>query len=251
MAAFHSMSDEISEENHRSMGPVLRQLHADTPEDSIAHDLIKFRATEHGQMQAMAVLSSASGSLLGSLAQVVNNELAPSVRGILSSNPHEIPDPGTIAQLASRDLVQHGDAIASIAQQGIDGGWASALIKMNETFPDSGTMLDLVRRGTIGRDTFIQWSVRSGMAVSTAEAVLAQLNVPLSPADAALAVLRGNMSQGQGDKVAAENGLTAEQFQTLVDNTGEPLGLMELLEAHRRGFIDDARLTRGIIQSRV
>jgi hypothetical protein len=251
MAAFHSMSDEISEENHRSIGPILRQLHEDTPDDSISHGLIKFMATERGQLQAGAGLSAAAGSILGSLAQVVNNELAPAVRGLLSTNPHQLPDPGTIAELAARGLAQTGDAVSSINQQGIDSGWANALIKLNEVFPDTGTMLDLVRRGELSPDTFIEFSGRAGMSAGTAELILKTVNAPLSPADAALAVLRGNMSQGDGAKIAADNGLTAEQFQTLIDNTGEPLGLMELLEARRRGFIDDARLTRGIIQSRI
>lgn len=250
MMIFSDISDIISEEVHRSLGPTLRQFHADTPEDSLSHSLVEFMATEHGQLQAGAGLSAAAGSILGSLAQVVNNELAPSVRGLLATNPHQLPDPGTIAELAARGLAEAGNAVSSINQQGIDSGWANALIKLNEVFPDSGTMLDLVRRGALGRDNFLEWSRRSGMAAQTAETVLAMLNVPLSPADSALAVLRGNITMGAALKHAAAYGVDAEDFQTLIDNTGEPLGLMELLEARRRGFIDDERLTRGIIQSR-
>lgn len=251
MRIFSDISDIISEEVHRSAGAVIRELHAGLPADSIAGPLLKFMATEHGQLQALAGTFASSAGIFSSVAEVVNNELSPSVRGLLETNPHLLPDPGTLAALAARGLAQHGDAVSAINQQGINSGWANAIIKLNEQFPDSGTMIDLVRRGAIGRDNFIEWSIRGGMAVETANAVLAMLDAPLSPADAALAVLRGNISQNEGATHAAAYGVTAETFQTLIDNTGEPLGLMELLEAYRRGFIDRARLERGIIQSRV
>lgn len=251
MAAFHSMSDEISAENHRSTGPILRQLHQDTPEDSIAHGLVKFMATEHGQLQAGAGISAAAGSILGSLAQVVNNELAPSVRGLLSSNPHLIPDPPTIGGLAAKNFINTGDALQAIKENGIGDYWGNALIDSQRSYPDTATALELVRRGYAGRDNAIEWLIHNGFDGGTAQTLVNLIGLELSPADASLAVLRGNMTQDEGNKVAAANGLSAEQFQTLIDNTGEPLGLMELLEARRRDFIDDARLTRGIIQSRV
>lgn len=251
MKIFSDISDIISEEVHDSLGPILRQFHSDHPESDIAHSLVKFMATEHGQLQAGAGLSSLAGSLVGSLAAVVNNELAPSVRGLLETNPHQIPDPGTIAELAARGLTEQGDALSSIAQQGINKGWGSALIKLNEVFPDAGSMLDLVRRGALGRDNFIEWSRRAGMAAQTSEVMLTLLSVPLSPADSALAVLRGNITMDAALKHAAAYGVDAEDFKTLIDNTGEPLGLMELLEAYRRGFISEERLVKGIVQSRI
>jgi hypothetical protein len=251
MMIFSDISDIISEEVHQGVGSIIRQLHSDLPDESIANPLLKFMATQHGQLQAVAGTMASASGLFSSVGEVINNELSPSVRGLLASNPHMLPDTGTIANLAARGLAQINDAVSSIAQQGIDTGWGNALVKMNEAFPDSGTMLDMVRRGLIGRDNFIEWSHRSGMTASTAEAVLGLLNVPLSPADAALAVLRGNIDMGTALKHAAAYGVDAGDFQILIDNTGEPLGLMELLEARRRGFIDDARLTRGIIQSRI
>src|SRR5581483_2164328 len=74
---------------------------------------------------------------------------------------------------------------------------------------------------------------------------------PISAADAALALLRGNLSHDEALSIAREAGVTETDFNTLVNNTGEPLGLMQLLEARRRGFIDDGRLVTGILQSRV
>jgi len=250
MLIFSDISDIISQEVHDTIGPILRQLHQDTPEDAMSHGLVKFMATQHGQLQAMAGTAAGATGLFSSIAQIVNNELSPSVRGALRSNPHLIPDPSTVAQMAARGLAEHGDAIGTIGENGIPSGWGEALIKLNEQYPDVSTMLDLVRRGTLGRDTFIEWSLRNAIPGPIAEAYLGLLDVPLSPADAALALLRGNIGEPEAIKAAAAYGVTAEDFSIMVGNTGEPLGLEQLLEARRRGFIDDARLIRGILQSR-
>lgn len=76
-------------------------------------------------------------------------------------------------------------------------------------------------------------------------------DLPLSPADMALAVVRGIVSEGDGAKEARNTGVNADRFGVLVANTGEPPGLMQLLEAYRRGFIDQGQLEHGIRQSRV
>jgi len=73
----------------------------------------------------------------------------------------------------------------------------------------------------------------------------------LSPAEAALAVIKntgGALNLGQE---AADQGINAARFKTLVDNTGEPPGIAELLQALRRGIIDSTRLAHGVRQSRV
>lgn len=250
MLIFSDISDIISEEVHATIGPILRQLHEDTPESAMSHGLVKFMATQHGQLQAMAGTAAGATGLFSSIAQIVNNELAPSVRGTLASNPHLIPDPSTVAQLAARGLTQHDDAIETIAENGIPRGWGEALITLNEQYPDVTTMLDLIRRGFMGPDVFMEWSLRNGIPGPVAQMYLNLVNVPISPADAALALLRGNISEPEAVKAAAAYGVSAQDFATLVGNTGEPLGLQELLEARRRGFIDDARLVRGILQSR-
>lgn len=251
LAIFHSISDIISEEVHRSLDPMLVNLHDQLPEDSPAKGLLQFMAHETGQLQAGAGMSSVAGSILGSLAQVVNNELSVGVRGILASNPHMLPDTGTISQLAAKGLTTGGNAVSNIEQQGIDSGWATAMIGANYTYPDPTAALDMLRRGLIDEATFTTWAQRNGIPGDVADKWLLTVNVPLSPADVALAVLRGNIPMAQAVAVAAQSGVTAEDFNTIIDNTGEPPGPEQLLEAHRRGFIDDARLVKGILQSRI
>lgn len=62
-------------------------------------------------------------------------------------------------------------------------------------------------------------------------------NTPLSPADAADAVLKGWLDQPTAAAEAVLSGVSASRFQTLVDITGEPPGIEQMMEAARRGII--------------
>lgn len=75
--------------------------------------------------------------------------------------------------------------------------------------------------------------------------------LPLSPAEAALAVIRGTFKEGDGADEARKSGLDPQRFDVMVKNTGEPPAIQELLFLFRRGKIDQARLEHGIRQSRV
>lgn len=251
MKIFSDISDVISEEVHGTLGPILRQLHEGTSEDSQLHPALKFMATQHGQLQALAGTTALGQGLLWPVSALINNELAPVVYEGVSSNPHQIPDGGSIAQMGARGLINDPSYIDGMAKNGFNGAWANALKQLNEQYPDAGTMLDLVRRGFIGRDIFIEWSLKNGIPAAVSEQWVKLIDVPLTPADAALALLRGNIDRVDAVKSAAAWGVTEKDFDVLVNNTGDPLGLEQLLEARRRGFIDDARLERGILQSRV
>lgn len=77
------------------------------------------------------------------------------------------------------------------------------------------------------------------------------VSVPLSPAEAALGVLRGTIDQGTGLSIAGKSGIDGDDFQRMIDNTGEPISPQEALELLRRGKIDQPTLERAIRQSRV
>jgi hypothetical protein len=73
----------------------------------------------------------------------------------------------------------------------------------------------------------------------------------LSPAELALSQIKGTYDHTTAVREAADNGINATRFQVMVDNTGEPPGLAELLLLYRRGQITLARLVHGVRQSRV
>lgn len=251
MLIFHDISDMISREVHQSLDPVLTQIHAALPDSSLAKSAIGFMANETGQAQALSGISMLAGSLTSSVAQVINNELAISVYGLLESNPHLLPDPATLAQMAAKGIVDQGSAAQHIAMQGINTSWIGPLIELMRTYPDPVSALEFKRRGLITDDQFDEWGARNGLTQDAIDMYKSLQYSPITPADAALAVLRGNIPQDVAYAVARQNGMEPSDFDTIVSNTGEPLGLMQLLEAYRRGFIDEATLRKGILDSRI
>jgi hypothetical protein len=75
--------------------------------------------------------------------------------------------------------------------------------------------------------------------------------VPLSPAQAAEAVMRGIVDNGAGEAMAQRQGVNAEVFADLVALTGEPPGPMDMLGLMRRGLISQADVESALLFSRV
>lgn len=76
-------------------------------------------------------------------------------------------------------------------------------------------------------------------------------SLPLSPAEAALALLRGAIPRDEALSEAAQWGVDSHRFDVLELNTGEPPGIGSLQEALRRGLIDAETFAHGVRQSRV
>lgn len=82
-------------------------------------------------------------------------------------------------------------------------------------------------------------------------------NVQLSPDLLADMVLRGWLDQSTAASEARRSGLEGDKFDLMVSNTGEPPGIMEILELYRRGEIPwdgpegQPSVTYGIRTSRV
>lgn len=250
MMVFHAISDEISSEVDTTLGPVLAKLHELTPEDHPAYPAIRFLHEGSGQLKALAGTGLQISGLLGAISTVLNNELAPVVYEYVKTNPHILPDASTILQLGAAGLISQGEVTDALAEQGINAGWADGMSRLAKTWPDITTALELVRRKVITPDILAEWAGLNGIDETVVGFLEKLVTNPVSPADAALAVLRGSIGQAQAEAIASEAGLSADSFKILIDNTGEPPGLQQMLEGYRRGFIDEATLVRGIRQSR-
>lgn len=250
MAIFHTISDEISSEVDTTLGPILAKLHDLTPPDHPAYPAIHFMHTASGQLKAVAGTGLQISGLLGAISTVLNNELAPVVYEYVKTNPHLLPDASSILQMGAAHLISPGEVTDALAEQGINAGWSDHMQTLAKTWPDVTTALDLVRRKVITPDIFALWAGLNGVDEAVVGLLQHLVTLPVSPADAALATLRGNIGQAEAEAIAAESGIDAASFAILVGNTGEPPGLQQLLEGYRRGFIDEATLVRGIRESR-
>lgn len=250
MAVFHAISDEISDEVDITLGPFLRQLHDATPEDHPAYPSIHFMHTASGQLKALAGSGLQITGLLGAVSTIMNNALAKIVYPIVQESPNLLPDVGSIVQAYASGEVSQDEAVGDLMALGIQSGWGYHMTNLGYTYPSITDSLELMRRGKMTSDEFAKYARLNANPPETVSKYLALLNSPVSVADAALAVLRGNLTQAEGEAIALENGYDAASFAILISNTGEPPGLMQLLEGYRRGFIDKATLDKGILESR-
>lgn len=250
MAVFHAISDEISSEVDTTLGPMLARLHEITPQDHPAYGAVHFLATGTGQLKALAGTGLQISGLLGAISTVLNNDLAPLVYNLVSRDPQTLPDLGTLTQLYADGQIDQATLSADLSSLGIPAQYHDGIALSAKTWPDVTTALDLVRRKIITPATLAEWAGLNGLDETVVGFLQQLVSLPVSPADAALALLRSDIGQAEAEAIAAESGINAHSFDILVGNTGEPPGLQQLLEGYRRGFIDQATLVRGIKQSR-
>lgn len=250
MAIFNSISDMISNEVDVTMGDLYGRLKQGMDESHPQYPVVNFMHTFTGQLKALAGTGLQITGLLGTVSAIMNNELSSIAYPIIAANPGLLPDPGTITSAYSAGLVPYDEAMHDLASSGTQRGWGDRMLNLSFNRPALSDCQEMIRRGLINIQQAKTYLAYNGISGPDQDLLLATTESLLSPADAALAVLRGNMSQADGEAVATANGYTAQQFGVLIGNTGEPPGLMQLLEGYRRGFIDQATLEKGILQSR-
>lgn len=251
MTVFHAISDEISAEVDTTIGPFIRMMHDAMNESHPAYPLVHFMHTQHGQLKAIVGGGVSASGLLGALSAIMNNELAPIQYDVIRSNPHLIPSVGDAVNMAATGVIGE-DQVNGIANaNGFDNGWAAAYLDLARNYPSFDVGLDLLRRGLISDADLEVLLQRGGIPNQFWGAIAQTRNGPVSVADAALGVLRGDLTMDDGASIAAQNGFDLDSFNILISNTGEPPGTEQMLEAFRRGFINEATLDRAILQSRV
>jgi hypothetical protein len=205
---------------------------------------------EH-QWQAVAgkeALLATSQSAIGS---ILNNALFPLVGAANRVSPSLAPDPGTLAQLYASNFVQDGNYNHWMNSWGLQDGWAEAMRSAASTYPNIGMIQDLRNREFVTDEQAYAMLQNQGVPPGSLAYFENLWGNVLTVQDAALAVLRTDITKNEGLAIARQNGYGPDDFEIFLSNTGEPPGAQELMEALRRGYIDEATFRTGIAQSRV
>lgn len=198
-------------------------------------------------LNTLGIAQGVSTSILGAL----QNALAPVNQDLIKGQPNSLLDPGSMARAYVAGYVSQDEYLTEVAKSGINNNRAVILEQLSHLFPGLGELLTLWRRGHID-EAQVKTALDRQQIPGQWQNVLVELRKELlSVPDAALAVLRGHISEGEGESVAERQGVSAQDFQTIVYNTGEPPGMMQMLEAYRRGFVDEQELQKSIRQSRI
>lgn len=203
------------------------------------------------QWQALAGMAFGSSGVSGTLGTIMSNYLAPTSYAAVGADPLLVPGVSELVQLAARGVGDYGGKVLAARWQGINENWFEQLVTAARTQPDLTTMIELWRRHQIGAGEIVTSLQLAGFTETWARHLLTLAKVPLSPAEAALAVVRGVLTLDQAQEAAAQSGVDVDDLGVMVANTGDAPAVEELLSLWRRGHVDDATLERGIRQSRL
>jgi hypothetical protein len=250
-AATQQLIDKAGEEVAGLWRPITRGVlahHGDQLPAELAHI---FGRMESGVHQWEAIAGNVAMASTSAISSVLSNYLFPTTSALNEISPQLPVDAQTGAALVAANLLTPAGGFANAAKWGITADSFQLMWQLSQQIPGIAQLFALYNRGQIRHEDLTYWLQRSGIPpalVQPAASLAAQL---IDPADAALAVLRGNMSTAEGYAIARQNGLTDAQFDVLVGNTGEPPAVEEMLMLRRRGLISEQLLDRAILQSRI
>lgn len=197
-------------------------------------------------------LSFGWGYYLGyALWQLSSPVFLPFQHGIANLAQTAIFDPDTAAQLQAKGIIGEQYGRSEAAGGNMSGEHYDKLVAGARAYPSTGELLQLLQRQLAGQDDVRTALTLNGVPVEWQDRLIGLARTLLSPADYALAVLRGNVKQDFAEGQVANQGIVPADFQTLIDNTGEPPGLEQMVAWYRREILDLPTLERGIRQSRV
>lgn len=244
---FHLTGAEV----RATMGPLLEALaeHPDVADE--ARPLLRFLTKGHGQWQTILAHSVAGSALSVGIGKLLTNYLAPGVYAAIAADPLGLLDPSAVASAYATGHVHQGDAYRVAAMNGLAADQFDVLVELARQRLPPNIVLDLLNRGEISMADARTTLRYNGMDDQAIDHFLLTRRQFLSPAVAADAVIRGILTPAEGEAIAAKAGMTSGDFDLLTLDTGEAPALQTLLEAYRRGIIDDARLEHGIRTGRL
>jgi hypothetical protein len=250
----HGFQELIDRAGHEIAGlwrPLIQPL-IDDPNSKMADEMREFLGSIiSGDDQWQAIGGALNAISQSGLSMSISNAIAPVTYRLNALGPNLNADPGTYAQAVARGLASLNTGQGVAYENGLGGGNFDMMVELAQTLPDVTTLIEWIRRGYTNTANMKAWLTRIGIPPTLQDNYVNLTRALLSPQDMALAVLRGDTTQAYANEIAEANGINLTDFGILQLNTGEPPGLMQLLEAYRREFINQATLEKGIRQSRV
>lgn len=252
-ARVHSMQ-EIIDRAGREIADLYRPVWQESMQemdmpDHLRDHMEKIVSGTH-QWQAIAGVALGYSGAGNALSTIISNGLAPTVRAVMAKDPQLVPQPDELVKLGVTGSMDWDFVTRLCEGQGYSQDIIAALRSTAYTYPDLTTILELLRRDFISINDAELYMNKNGIFPDVQNILLKLASTPLSPADLADMVVRGIKTESEAAPIAVESGVDHNDFHDLTLLTGEPPGLMQLLEGYRRGFIDKATLEHGIRQSR-
>ena len=182
------------------------------------------------------------------LARLVDTLLGPmwtEVGKAINATFPEVPlSPALLADLVVRSYLTQEEGAKQASMSGVSAGDFKLMVDDTGEPPPLQMLLEAYRRGLINLDTvselgppLIQGIHESRLRNEWITLIDAMKTGILSPADWVAAVVRNQVSKADGEAGAFKAGIATDDFDVLVNTTGNPPSPGELVDFVRRGLI--------------
>lgn len=251
MGVQHQFFTLTGNEVKATVGPLFEMM-ADHPESpQWLRQTGEFVGRGSGQWQTLLAGTAVGAGMGGGLLSLITNEMNPFITAVIAGNPHIQLPPAEAAAAAIRGLGAGIDWEYEAARSGTDRERFTVLRELNTTKLAPGEIVELYRRGDLGETQALMFLRMVGFDGDHAKRLLRLARVHLSLADAGQMWNRSIVTDAELEQIAKVNGFTALDAKRYAELGGEPPSPELLYTAYRRGFIDQARLRRGIVQGPV
>jgi len=204
------------------------------PEMALSADIVASAVTRH-------IMTEAAGK-----AEAAKTGISATRFDVLTAMAQVRLSPADLAQAVLRSYMTESEALAQAAPQGVSAGQLAIMADLAGDAPGPDQLAAALRRGIIARlgrgpdSTSFEQGIAEGRLHNKWTDILEKLSEQvISPADAASAVVRNFLAYGSGEHAAAQQGITPQDFATLVHLSADAPGPQQLAEALRRGAIEE------------
>lgn len=178
------------------------------------------------------------------ISAVLEPELQLLTREVNKLLPATPLSPAELSDMVVRNIVDYASAASYASESGVSESDFKRLVQSAGEAPSPQELVTALRRGIIPHDgtgpdevSFVQ-GIAEGRTYTKYTQFYEQLaNIPISVSDAVDAVVESQIDMQTGEHYAFVNGVSAEDFQILINTRGNPPSPAELANLLKRGLI--------------
>lgn len=166
------------------------------------------------------------------------------------TNPYVLT-PGQLAEMVVQGVMDEDAAIEVAGFGSVRAEDFKRMVLLAGSPPGPQEILELWNRGFIGEADVDRGLLQSRLKPEWTDEVKKLRDVPLTASIAAELVLKQRIPYAQGERIAAAQGVSAENFKLLADVNGRPIGVGQALQLARRGKMTQSEFGEVVARSDV
>lgn len=170
---------------------------------------------------------------------------------IMPSLARELLSGSELANLVDRGEMTLELAESRAQQVGYSGTDFRELVALVGVPPATGDLMLAFRRGIINKERLSRGIRQSPLRSEWIDVITELQYDPLSTTQAAIAVGQNLLSKTKGREIANDNGTRPADFDLLVESSGRPPGIDEVLDLWNRGEVTEEEVRQALLESTI